>query len=245
MDLEDHVVTISCVSNEVGGGLVGNALWTGVPLTKLLEIAGVQPEATQFVSRSVDGWTAGFPPEILQDGRTALLAIGMNGEPLPVRHGFPARIIVAGIYGYVSATKWVEEINLTAWDDFDGYWIPRGWAKEGPIKTQSRIDVPRSRTEISSGLQPIAGVAWAPTRGISMVEVKIGDEDWQEATIAESVTDETWVQWMLEWDAPPGDHLIQVRATDGDGELQALGPKRVDPDGAEGWHIIGVRVSSA
>ncbi len=243
MDLEDHIVTISCVSNEVGGGLVGNALWTGVPLTKLLEIAGVQTEATQLVSRSVDGWTAGFPPEILQDGRTALLAIGMNGEPLPVRHGFPARLIVAGIYGYVSATKWVEEINLTTWEGFDGYWIPRGWSKKGPIKTQSRIDVPRSRTEIASGPQPIAGVAWAPTRGISLVEVKVDDEPWQEATLAESVSDETWVQWMLEWDAPAGDHVIQVRATDGDGVLQAVGPKRVDPDGAEGWHIIPVRVT--
>lgn len=245
MDLEDHVVTISCVSNEVGGGLVGTALWTGVPLTKLLEIAGIQNGATQLVSRSVDGWTAGFPPEILQDGRTALLAIGMNGEPLPVRHGFPARLVVAGIYGYVSATKWVDEINLTTWEDFDGYWIPRGWSKKGPIKTQSRIDVPSSRTEVGSGLQPIAGVAWAPTRGISLVEVKVDDQPWQEATIADSVSDETWVQWMIEWDALPGDHTIQVRATDGDGILQAVGPKRVDPDGAEGWHIIPVRVTGA
>ncbi len=243
MDLEDHVVTISCVSNDIGAGLVGNALWTGVPLTKLLQIAGVQNEATQLVGRSVDGWTAGFPPEILGDGRTALLAIGMNGEPLPVRHGFPARLVVAGIYGYVSATKWISEINLTRWEDFDGYWIPRGWSKKGPIKTSSRIDVPRRGTELVAGPQAIAGVAWAPTRGIAKVEVRIDEGDWQEARLGEVVSDETWAQWMLEWDATPGDHVLQVRATDGNGELQALGPKSVAPDGAEGWHAVPVRVA--
>ncbi|MEE9414751.1 MAG: molybdopterin-dependent oxidoreductase [Acidimicrobiales bacterium] len=243
MDLEDRAVTIACVSNEVGGGLVGNALWTGIPISTLLEIAGVQQGATQIVARSVDDFTTGFPTELASDGRTAMLAIGMNGEALPVRHGFPARLVVAGIYGYVSATKWIEEINLTRWEDFDGYWIPRGWSKEGPVKTQSRIDVPRLGSTIASGPQPIAGVAWAPTRGIAKVEVQVGDQDWQEATLGDSLNDETWVQWMLEWDAPLGDHLIRVRATDGDGILQSEQPTRVDPNGAAGWHRTVVRVT--
>ncbi|MEZ5247559.1 MAG: molybdopterin-dependent oxidoreductase [Acidimicrobiales bacterium] len=242
-ELEEHTVTLSCVSNEVGGGLVGTADWLGVPLTSLLERAGVQNGATQIVGRSVDDWTAGFPTDTLDDGRTALLAVGMNGEPLPIIHGFPARLVVAGLYGYVSAVKWIEEISLTTWDDFDGYWISRGWSKEGPMKSMSRIDVPRHRDTVASGRTVVAGVAWSPPRGIRAVELSIDDGDWVECEIAAPGSDETWVQWKTEWDASPGDHVLQVRAVDGDGVLQPLGPKRVDPDGAEGWHTIRVSVS--
>jgi len=242
-ELEEHTVTLSCVSNEVGGGLVGTANWLGVPLSSLLDRAGVQEGATQIVGRSVDDWTAGFPTDTLDDGRTALLAVGMNGEPLPIIHGFPARLVVAGLYGYVSAVKWIEEITLTRWEDFDGYWVPRGWSKEGPMKTMSRIDVPRSRETVAAGPTAVAGVAWSPPRGIQAVELSIDDGEWRQCEIAAPGSDETWVQWKTEWDAPPGDHVLRVRALDGEGELQPLGPKRVDPDGAEGWHAIRVSVS--
>ncbi len=242
MDLVEETVTLSCVSNDVGGRLVGNAVWTGVPLVDLLERAGVQEGATQVVGRSVDDFTAGFPTELLYDGRTSLLVVGMNGEPLPIRHGFPARLVVAGLYGYVSATKWLEEVHLTTWEDFNGYWINLGWAKEGPMKTMSRIDVPAHRSRIDAGITPVAGVAWAPIRGIEAVEVSIDDGDWIGCDLAIPGTDESWIQWKLAWDAPPGIHTLQVRATDGDGELQPIGPRAVAPDGAEGWHEILVEV---
>lgn len=245
MDLEEHVVTLSCVSNEVGGSLVGTATWLGVPLTRLLERAGVQEGANQIVGRSVDDWTAGFPTSVLDDDRTALLAVAMNGEPLPVEHGFPARLVVAGLYGYVSAVKWIEEIELTTWDAFDGYWITRGWAKEGPMKTTSRIDVPRHRDRVAPGPTVVAGVAWSPPRGISTVEVSIDDGPWNACEIAAPGNDETWVQWRIDWDASPGEHVLQVRAVDADGQLQPVGPKAVAPDGAEGWHAIRVDVSTA
>lgn len=242
-ELEEHTVTLSCVSNDVGGDLVGTAKWLGVPITSLLDRAGVRDGATQFVGRSVDDWTAGFPTDALYDGRTALLAVGMNGEPLPIIHGFPARLVVAGLYGYVSAVKWVEEINLTTWEDFNGYWISRGWSKEGPMKTMSRIDVPRSRDTVAAGPTAVAGVAWSPPRGIQAVELSIDDGEWRPCEIAAPGSDETWVQWKTEWDAAPGDHVLQVRAVDGDGQLQPIGPKRVDPDGAEGWHAVRVSVT--
>jgi len=244
MDLVDRTITLSCVSNPVGGDLVGNAVWTGVPLNELLDRAGVQPGATQFTSRSVDNWTCGFPTELLGDGRNALLAVGMNGEPLPIRSGFPARLVVAGIYGYVSATKWIEEIRMTTWEDFNGYWINLGWSKEGPMKTTSRIDVPRTRSTIAAGPTPVAGVAWAPTRGISKVEVSAdGGESWWEADIARPGTSEAWVQWNTMWDAPTGTHGLSVRAYDDSGEQQPFGPKDVAPDGAEGWHTVLISVT--
>ena len=247
MDLSDHVITLSCVSNRVGGNLVGNAVWTGVPLTALLDRAGVQAGADQVVGRSVDDWTAGFPTGLLYDGRNAILAVGMNGEPLPTRHGFPARLVVAGLYGYVSAVKWIEEINLTTWDAFDAYWVPRGWSKEGPMKTQARIDVPAAGS--SSGLvagtsTPIAGIAWAPTRGIEAVEVNIDGEGWQPCRLGDALGDESWVQWHYDWTPSAGRHRIQVRATDGDGVLQPVGPKDPRPDGAEGWHLVTVKVNA-
>ena len=165
-----------------------------------------------------------------------MVAYAMNGEPLPVRHGFPARLIVAGLYGYVSATKWLAEIELSTWNAFDGYWVPRGWSKEGPIKTQSRIDVPRSGAELRAGTVPVAGVAWAPTRGISKVEVQVDDGPWRPCELGPVSGDETWVQWIYRWRAEPGDHVVSVRATDGDGETQTSDVARPDPDGATGWH---------
>ena len=233
-------ITLSCVSNEVGGTLVGNARWLGCRLDDLLDEAGIDPSADQIVGRSVDGFTAGFPTALL-DGRDALVAVGMNGEPLPIRHGFPARLVVPGVYGYVSATKWLSEIELTRFDEFEGYWIPRGWAVEGPIKTQSRIDTPtRSATVTAGASTPIAGVAWAPTRGIERVEVQIDDGEWQAAELGEEYTDTTWRQWKLAWEPTPGQHQIRVRATDGEGETQTEERTPVAPDGATGWHTIRV-----
>jgi len=240
-DLIDDTITIACVSNPVGGDLIGNAVWTGVPLARLLERAGVQPGATQVVGRSVDGWTAGFPTELALDGRPAMVAVGMNGKPLPVVHGFPARLIVPGIYGYVSATKWLREIELTTWEDFNGYWVPRGWSKLGPVKTHSRIDVPRGG--YNAGPVQLGGVAWAMGRGIERVEVQIDNEDlWRPAQMGPAVSDLTWVQWSLDWEATSGTHLIAVRATDGEGQTQTAVPADVAPDGATGYHTIAVRV---
>jgi len=230
-------VTLSCVSNEVGGGLVGNAVWQGVPLTTILERAGVQDGGEQLIGRSVDGFTVGFPTEAALDGRVAMVAVGMNGEPLPVRHGFPARLVVSGLYGYVSATKWLGQLELTGWDDFDAYWIPRGWSKEAPIKTQSRVDVPRNRQKVTAGPTPIAGVAWAPGRGISRVEVQVDGGEWRDAQLGPVLNDDTWRQWVATWDATPGDHEVRVRATDGDGETQTDRTAPPAPDGATGWHL--------
>lgn len=250
MNPVEEQVTLSCVSNRVGGDLVGNANWLGVPLKTLLDKAGVQPGATQIVGRSVDGWTGGFPTEYLDDpDRIALVAVAMNGEPLPVRHGFPVRLVIAGLYGYVSATKWLKEIELTTLD-FDGYWITRGWSKLGPIKTQSRVDVPRTSSRLTAGPQPIAGVAWAPDRGVDKVEVQIspvvdGEEvpgDWLEAELSNDISDNAWRQWFLSWDAPTGDHVIRVRATDGAGQTQTEQRSDPAPDGATGWHGVVVRI---
>jgi DMSO/TMAO reductase YedYZ molybdopterin-dependent catalytic subunit len=241
MDLVEQVVTLSCVSNEVGGDLVGNAKWLGVPLTTLLDRAGVQPEGTQIVGVSVDDFDAGFPTQLAYDGRTALLAVGMNGEPLPIRHGFPARLVVSGLYGYVSAVKWISEIRLDT-DEHDAYWIPRGWSKLGPIKTQSRIDVPRSARRVPAGRTPIAGVAWAPHTGIESVEVQIDEGQWRLCRLGDATSDDTWVQWVVEWEATPGTHTIKVRATDKTGAVQLAEPASPAPDGAQGYHTIRVTV---
>jgi DMSO/TMAO reductase YedYZ molybdopterin-dependent catalytic subunit len=242
MESVEETVTLQCVSNEVGGNLVDNAVWQGVPLAAVLERAGVRSDASQVVGRSVDGWTAGFPTDVALDGRVALVAYAMNGEPLPTRHGFPARLVVAGLYGYVSATKWLSEIELTTWDDFDGYWISRGWAKEGPIKTMSRIDVPGGGDRIAAGRTPVAGVAWAPGRGVDAVEVRIDDGDWRACRLGNVASENTWVQWLYEWDATPGEHTISVRATDGTGAVQTGDVTSPAPDGATGWHTRRVRV---
>ena len=245
LGLVQEQVTLSCVSNKVGGGLVGNAEWVGVPLATVLDQAGIQPGATQIVGRSVDRWTAGFPTEVALDGRVAMVAVQMNGEPLPISHGFPARLVVAGLYGYVSATKWLSDIELTTWEAFDGYWIPRGWSKEGPIKTQSRIDVPRRDSTIDPGPTAIAGVAWAPTRAIERVEVQVDEEPWVEAELSRETTTNSWRQWMVTWNATPGEHQVRVRATDGTGTTQTSERSDPAPDGATGWHTIQVRADEA
>ncbi len=241
--LYEQYVTISCVSNEVGGNLVGNAKWTGVKLVDLLNDAGVQAGAEQLVGRSVDGWTSGFPVDLAFDGRDPLLAIGMNGEPLPPRHGFPARLIVPGLYGYVSATKWIEEIELTTWNDFDGYWITRGWSKEAPIKTQSRIDHPRQGEKVAEDPLVLAGVAWAPTRGIEKVEVQLDGGEWIEAELTSPLSDKSWVQWRVETAAGTGRHEARVRATDGTGATQTADTARPAPNGATGHHTIDFEVT--
>ena len=237
-----EAVTLSCVSNRVGGRLVGNAVWEGVPLSEVLDASGVQPGADQISGRSVDDWASGFPTELAYDGRVAMIAVTMNGEPLPVKHGFPARLVIAGLYGYVSATKWLSEINLTTWEGFDSYWVPRGWAKEGPIKTQSRIDVPSDRAEVPVGeMVAIAGVAWAPNKSIDRVEVKVGENPWVEAELSAELSTNSWRQWVYYWEATPGEHLIQVRATDGTGYTQTSDRRPPAPDGATGWHMRTVR----
>jgi DMSO/TMAO reductase YedYZ molybdopterin-dependent catalytic subunit len=235
-------VTLSCVSNEVGGSLVGNAVWRGPRLADLLDEAGVQPGATQLFSTSADGWTCGSPVSAIMDGRDALLAVAMNGEPLPIAHGFPVRLVVPGLYGYVSATKWVVDLKLTTFDDV-AYWVPRGWAQQAPIKTMSRIDVPRTE-QVGAGTVPVAGVAWAVHRGISKVEVQVDDGPWQAARLGTVPSEDSWVQWVLEWDAEPGDHVLTVRATDGAGQLQPEEPADPAPDGAQGWHARRFRVTA-
>jgi DMSO/TMAO reductase YedYZ molybdopterin-dependent catalytic subunit len=243
MDLVEEPVTLACVSNDVGGPLVGNASWLGVPLRALLDASGVRPGATQIVGRSVDGFTVGFPTEVGLDGRVAMVAVGMNGEPLPVIHGYPARLVVAGLYGYVSATKWLSQIELTRLEDFDAYWVPRGWAKEAPIKLESRVDVPRSGVTILRGTTAIAGVAWAPTLGISKVEIKIDDGPWLTTRLGTVASKNTWVQWMYPWDATPGQHVVAVRAYDGRGRVQTDVPTIPPPNGATGYDYRGFTVA--
>jgi DMSO/TMAO reductase YedYZ molybdopterin-dependent catalytic subunit len=235
-------ITLTCVSNEVGGDLIGTARWLGVPVRDLLDEAGPLDGADQVVSRSADGWTCGTPTDVLRDGRDALLAVGMNGEPLPVEHGFPVRMVVPGLYGYVSACKWVVELELSSFADFDAYWVRRGWAARGPVKTGSRIDTPRPRNNLTAGPVTVAGVAWAQHRGISRVEVRVDDGPWQPATLAPTASVDTWVQWSWRWPATPGTHTLAVRATDGTGQTQTGQRQPVEPDGATGGHTVRVTV---
>jgi DMSO/TMAO reductase YedYZ molybdopterin-dependent catalytic subunit len=238
----ERIVTLTCVSNAVGGNLVGNARWQGVLLKDLLDRAGVHPDAEQVYSTSLDGFTTGFPVSVAMDGRDALIALGMNGDALPLEHGFPARLVVPGLYGYVSATKWLRTIELNRWRDAEGYWIPLGWSRDGPIKTESRIDVPRSSTTLDAGPTKIAGVAWAQHRGIAKVEVRVDDGAWQEAMLAADVTDDSWRQWSIDWDATSGKHTLQVRATDKSGATQTDEVADPAPNGASGYHTRRVTV---
>ena len=242
MDLVKKDVTLTCVSNEIGGPLVGNAVWSGVPLSEIISKSKPLPEAQQVMCHSVDGFTAGFPIENIFDGRTALLAVGMNGRPLPVIHGFPARLVVAGLYGYVSAVKWIKRIEICTWDGNDGYWIPRGWSKKAPIKISSRIDVPRER-KINSGINAVAGVAWAPLSGVKTVEVSFDSGPWQECNLGVSLSGESWTQWAYKWDAKPGKYTIKVRAIDNNGAIQSSNLASPAPNGAEGYDQISVRVA--
>jgi DMSO/TMAO reductase YedYZ molybdopterin-dependent catalytic subunit len=241
----EQYVTIACVSNEVGGNLVGNAKWTGVHLRDVLAMAGVQSSASQLVGRSVDGFTAGMPTAWVMDkSREPMIALKMNDELLPKLHGFPARLIVPGLYGYVSATKWLSELELTTLEAFDGYWVPLGWSKEGPILTQARIDVPRDGQRVAAGRVAIAGVAWAPDRGVSRVEIAV-DGQWHDAQRSMPISKATWVQWLYAWDAAAagaGDHTIEVRTTDGTGQVQTADRTPPAPDGARGHQTIRVTV---
>jgi DMSO/TMAO reductase YedYZ molybdopterin-dependent catalytic subunit len=241
--LTDAWITLCCVSNEVGGDLIGNTVWGGVPIKGILEEAGVQDGADALLSTSEDGWTCGTPLGALLDGRDALLAVTMNGEPLPVAHGFPVRQVVPGLYGYVSATKWVTDWEVTRFSDFQAYWTERGWGERGPIKTESRIDVPRAGSTLDAGPTVVAGVAWAQHTGIEKVEVQIDAGDWREATLSVAPTVDTWVQWKLDWTAEPGTHVVQVRATDRSGATQTAERADVLPDGATGYHGIEIDVS--
>lgn len=247
-EIIERDITLTCVSNEVGGPYVGNARWIGVRLADLLREAGVKPpssggRADQIVARSVDGMTIGTPVEAVMDGRDALLALGMNGEPLPFAHGFPVRMVVPGLYGYVSACKWIKDIELTTFDDYDAYWVKRSWSKQAPIKTESRIDTPRPFASPKAGTIPVAGVAWAQHRGISRVEVRVDGGPWNPAKLAAEDGRDTWRQWVWEWPATSGNHTLEVRATDRTGVTQT--DKRVGtvPNGATGWHSVVVNVS--
>ncbi|WPP32970.1 sulfite oxidase [Streptomyces sp. CL7] len=245
--LVERDITLTCVSNEVGGPYAGNARWTGVRLADLLAECGVRPPsrggpADQLVARSVDGMTLGTPVEDVMDGRDALLAVGMNGEPLPFDHGFPVRMVVPGLYGYVSACKWVAEIELTTFDAYDAYWVRRGWARRAPVKTQSRIDTPRPFARPSAGMVMVAGVAWAQHRGIDKVEVRVDDGPWRPARLAAEDSRDTWRQWSFPWKAEPGTHTLTVRATDRTGRVQTARRTRTVPDGASGRHSVVVTV---
>jgi DMSO/TMAO reductase YedYZ molybdopterin-dependent catalytic subunit len=247
MPTREADITLSCVSNTVGGGLVSNGRWTGVLLSDVLAEAGMSRDkiaraSRQLVGRSVDGFTAGFKTDIALDGRNALVAFGLNGSELPVKHGYPVRLVIPGLYGYVSATKWLTEIELTDWN-FDAYWIQRTWSKEGPVKTQSRIDTIDAGDNLSSGKNPIGGIAWAPHRGIERVEVSTdGGETWNTAHLAKQLAEDTWRQYIYDWNARPGDYTIQVRATDGTGETQTASEAPPHPSGATGYHTIDVTV---
>ncbi len=243
MPLIERRITLTCVSNEVGGDLIGNATWLGVRIDDLLNRVGVSADADAVKSTAVDGFTVGTPLAALTDGRDAMIAIGMNGEPLPVAHGFPARMVVPGLYGYVSATKWLVDMEVTRFADFTAFWTDRGWAPEGPIKTMSRIDVPAAYAKVRAGKVAVAGVAWAQHTGIEAVEVRVDGGAWQAARLAAQDTVDSWRQWVYEWDAPVGSHKLEVRATDNTGYTQTSRWAPPVPDGATGWHSVDVTVT--
>jgi DMSO/TMAO reductase YedYZ molybdopterin-dependent catalytic subunit len=243
MPLVQRTITLTCVSNEVGGTLAGNAQWLGVPIRTLLERARVQPGADMVLSSSSDGFTASTPLAALTDGRNALLAVGMNGAPLPYEHGFPARMVVPGLYGYVSATKWLVDLEVTRFDRRQAYWTERGWAPQAPIRTFSRIDVPRPFARVAAGSVAVGGVAWAQHRGISSVQVRVDGGDWEDARLGGVPGSDTWRQWAWTWEAVPGLHRLEVRATDALGATQPETRRPPKPDGATGWHSVTVTVT--
>jgi DMSO/TMAO reductase YedYZ molybdopterin-dependent catalytic subunit len=240
--LTEAWLTLCCVSNVVGGDLISNAWFSGVKVSTLLAEAGVQPGADAVLTTSDDGWTAGTPLAALTDDRNAMLAVAMNGEPLTPEHGFPVRMVVPGLYGYVSGTKWIRDMEVTRFDDFSAFWTKRGWSAQGPVKTESRIDVPGDGANLSVGQVAIGGVAWAQHTGIARVEVRVDGGDWVEATLGDDPTIDSWRQWAYAWDATPGDHQLQVRATDNSGYTQTEQRAGVIPNGATGWHTIDVSV---
>ena len=244
MGIDEYAITLTCVSNEVGGELVGNAMWLGVPLRDVLRKAGVKSGADMVLSRSVDGYTASTPlAALVDDDLDAILAVGMNGEPLPLEHGFPVRMVVPGLYGYVSATKWLTELKVTTFADDEAYWTPRGYSAEAPIKFSSRLDTPSIGEAVPAGRIPIAGVAWAQSVGIERVEVRIDEGEWEPATLSTPINDDTWVQWFMEWDAKPGTHYVAVRAINKNGDLQIEERAPIAPDGSSGWQRSLIRVT--
>jgi DMSO/TMAO reductase YedYZ molybdopterin-dependent catalytic subunit len=243
-DVVETVTTLTCVSNPVGGNLISTGVWTGYRLADLLAAAGVHADADMLLSTSIDGFTAGTPVQALTDGRDALLAVGLNGQPLPIEHGYPARLVVPGLYGYVSATKWVVEMELTRFDRAKAYWTRQGWAPRAPIKTESRIDVPKDGQKLPIGPVVFGGVAWAQNRGVQAVEVLIDDGVWQPAQQGANYSNETWRLWSFPWQAKsPGKHTITVRATDNTGALQTADRVGPVPDGATGWHTVDFTVA--
>ncbi|WP_333473281.1 molybdopterin-dependent oxidoreductase [Lolliginicoccus lacisalsi] len=239
MPLVERTITLVCVSNEVGGPYISTSNFIGVDLAEVLRRAGVDPRADQIATRSDDGWTCGTPTEVVMaEGSNAMLAIGMNGEPLPAEHGFPVRMVVPGLYGYVSATKWLVDMELTTFADFDAYWVRRNWAERGPVKTMSRIDRPRSFARVPSGGFIAAGIAWAQHIGIDKVEVQVDDGPWQEAELTTEVNVDCWRMWRAELALEPGSHRITCRATDRNGNTQTSERVPPIPDGASGWHSI-------
>jgi DMSO/TMAO reductase YedYZ molybdopterin-dependent catalytic subunit len=244
-DLIERDITLTCVSNEVGGNLAGEARWLGAPLPALLDAVGVHAGADQIVTTSADGWTCGTPTSACRTTANAMLAVGMNGQPLPIAHGFPVRMIVPGLFGYVSGTKWIVDMELTTFRAFDPYWVRRGWKAQAPIKLMSRIDTPRGLAEVKSGRTvQVAGVAWAQTRGIERVEVRVDDGPWQAARLAPQANKETWRQWVWDWQPDSrGLRTLQVRATDGDGVVQTQTQMSPFPEGATGWHDVVVTVT--
>jgi DMSO/TMAO reductase YedYZ molybdopterin-dependent catalytic subunit len=237
----DRDITLTCVSEAVGGNFIGNARWQGTLLAPLLRQAGIQSGAQQIVMRDVHGMTIGVATEPVMDGRDSMLAVGMNGQVLPQAHGFPVRVVVPGLYGYVSATKWVTDMEFTTFGAFDAFWVKQGWSQQGPIKTESRIDVPKRRSTVNAGQVTIAGVAWAQHTGIEAVEVGV-DGVFYEAKLPVQDTIDTWRQWYYVWDAPPGLHVLQVRATDRSGYTQTAINHKTEPNGATGYHTIRVTV---
>jgi DMSO/TMAO reductase YedYZ molybdopterin-dependent catalytic subunit len=240
--IEDYV-TLCCVSNPVSGPYIGNAKWLGASLPSLLRQAGIQRGATQLLSTSVDGFTSGTPVQVVMDGRDSLLAVAMNGAALPVEHGFPARLVTPGLYGYVSACKWVTDIEVTTFEKAIPYWAERGWARQGPIKTESRIDVPAAGSSVKAGRTAVAGVAWAQHKGIEAVEVRVDSGPWHTATLAAVPDLDTWRQWVWQWDATPGSHTIEARATDKTGYTQTSVEAGEVPNGASGYPMNSVSVS--
>ncbi|QAY72962.1 oxidoreductase [Agromyces protaetiae] len=236
LPFSESTTTLACVSNEVGGNLIGNAVWLGTPVRDLLKRAGPSSDADMVLSRSIDGFTAGTPIEALTDpGREAVLAVGMNGEPLPLAHGFPVRMVVPGLFGYVSATKWLTELEVTRFDRVHAYWTDRGWSERGPVKLSSRIDVPRQGQQPSADRVVLAGVAWYQHVGVQAVEVQLDDGPWREAELATAISADTWVQWRYEWtDASPGTHTARVRAVGSDGQVQTAERRPPAPDGSTG-----------
>jgi len=245
-DVIEMATTLTCVSNPVGGNLISTGMWTGYRVADLLAAARVHADADMLLSTSIDGFTAGTPVQALTDGRDALLAVGLNSQPLPIEHGYPARLVVPGLYGYVSATKWVVNLELTRFDKAQAYWTRQGWAPRAPIKTESRIDVPKGGQKVPMGPAVFGGVAWAQNRGVRAVEVRIDDGVWQPAEPGASYSNETWRLWSFPWQAKsPGKHTITVRATDNTGAVQTADQVGTVPDGATGWHTVDFTVAEA